>query len=922
MPTTTRQIFPALSLALALLLGAAAANAQEQRVDVQGDVKDETGAVIVGAAVSLVGESGPPRSTVTNDRGQFQVSAGGGVYTLTVTAEGFATQTQRLDLRNGAKPARLSIILYPGIKESVTVNREGAAASLDAEHATGTEVLTETDLQSLPDDPDEFNNRLQQLAVSGGGAPGDAIVTVDGFTAEGMLPPKSSIREVRINPNLFSAEYSQPPFQGGRVEIYTKPGAAAFHGTGFFAFNNAELNARDVFAPRRAPVQTKRYGLQLGGPIVKRRAGYLLAFEARNIEDSATVNAVVLDANFLPSSLSASVRTPKRLHIGSARFDLQLNPKNSMAVSYNLNSNRLGNEGVGGFELAERAFDLDTSQQSLRFTDTAIIGRTMLNEARFGLTRIRLTQTPASHAPSINVLGAFISGGAPGQDVARDEWLAEIADNFTLAAGAHSLKFGTLNFYRHVRDVRADDHNGSFFFGGGTAPELDKSGRVVVGPDGPVTVNISGLEQYRRTLLSLPGGTPTRFSITTGEPSVEVGQWLFSVYAQDEWRLRRNLSLSFGLRYEAQTNPSDKFSLAPRMGVAFTPDKKQQWVLRARAGFFYERFITHLPIEVSRTDEQLIIDSPSFPDPLGSGTQAAAIPIVKQFDRNLRPPTSLLLRVEAERSFPRGWKVQMSHTWTRSSAVLRSRNINAPVVEEGVDPALAPRPFGTLENILQYESSGRIRGRVLFVGLNQPTNKYVNLFFGYLNFHFNSDSDNPDMLPQSSYDLRGEWARPSWQSRHQAFIVSTIFLPRKLRASLSLDSASGTPFNIVTGRDNNGDGNFNDRPNVVDASTPGALVTPFGAFDPTAVNGNLPRNAGTNSPIIRFDLALSRAFVVGRKSAASESQLKLTLNVQARNLFNRVNLFDTNGVLASPFFGRANTAAPARRIELGVRFSF
>jgi len=100
---------------------------------------------------------------------------------------------------------------------------------------------------------------------------------------------------------------------------------------------------------------------------------------------------------------------------------------------------------------------------------------------------------------------------------------------------------------------------------------------------------ISGLEQYRRALLALPGGTPTRFTITRGNPSVAARQWLLAGFAQDEWQWRRNLTLSLGLRYEAQTVPVDKASLAPRLGLAYTPDKKQQWVLRARAGVFYER---------------------------------------------------------------------------------------------------------------------------------------------------------------------------------------------------------------------------------------------------------------------------------------------------------------------------------------------
>jgi hypothetical protein len=479
---------------------------------------------------------------------------------------------------------------------------------------------------------------------------------------------------------------------------------------------------------------------------------------------------------------------------------------------------------------------------------------------------------------------------------------------------------------RKISDVRTGNFNGTFLFGGGSAPQLDALGMPVIGPNGQVLENISGLEQYRRTLLGLPGGTPTRFSIALGDPTTNVNQWLFAAFVQDEWRLRNNLSVSFGLRYEAQTAPSDKLSLAPRIGIAYTPDKKQRWVVRARAGIFFDRFTDFLVLEAQRFDgrrqQQIFIDRPAFPDPFAAGTPSSAIPTIRQFEENLRPPTSLLMRLEVERLFPRNWKLQVSHTWTSAWGILRSRNINAPVIGPGDDPSQAARPFGVPVNILQFESSGRIKGRVLFVGLNQPTHKYFSLFFGYLNFHFNSDTDTPTTLPQSSYDLSGEWSRPSWQSRHQAFMVSSINLPWKLRASLSLDSASGTPFNITTGRDNNGDGNFTDRPSLVDASSPGAIVTRFGAFDPMVINGTLPRNSGTNPAIVRFDMGLSRTFVVGNKSAASDSQYKLTFHVRANNIFNRTNLYALNGVLASPFFGRANTAAPARRIEVGLRFSF
>jgi len=440
-------------------------------------------------------------------------------------------------------------------------------------------------------------------------------------------------------------------------------------------------------------------------------------------------------------------------------------------------------------------------------------------------------------------------------------------------------------------------------------------------------VNISGLEQYRRTLLGLAGGVPTRFSLARGNPALTVGQWLIAAFAQDEWRVRQHFLLSLGVRYEAQTTPTNLISLAPRVGIAFSPDKKKHWVLRARAGVFYDRIGDALTLEAHRLDgvrqQQIIIASPSFPNPFIGATSLDVIPIVRRLDEALRPPASLQLQIGFEHQLPRGWKIEVSHYWTYGSSSLRSRNINAPQIVAGVDPLLAPRPLGIRENILQFESSGKIGGRVLFIGVNQSASKYFSLFIGYLNFDFRTNADTPFLLPQSSYDMSGEWARPFWQSRHRVFLVSTVNLPFKLRASVLFNAASGTPFNITTGRDNNGDSNFNDRPSVVDAANPQAIVTQFGALDPTAVNGTLSRNAGTNPPTTTLDLNLSRAFTFGKKVGATEGRYKLMLNARASNLLNHTNVIGgLNGVLASPFFGRANAAAPARRIEFGLRLSF
>jgi hypothetical protein len=170
--------------------------------------------------------------------------------------------------------------------------------------------------------------------------------------------------------------------------------------------------------------------------------------------------------------------------------------------------------------------------------------------------------------------------------------------------------------------------------------------------------------------------------------------------------------------------------------------------------------------------------------------------------------------------------------------------------------------------------------------------------------------------------LKSEWARPFWQTRHRAFVIGLINLPWKIRASTELDLASGTPYNITTGRDNNGDGNFNDRPSPMAANQAGAIVTPLGAFDATVINGALGRNTGTNPFNATVDLNLNRTFGFGGQAKANEQPYQVTFNVRASNLLNHANLSGVSGVLDSPFFGRANNAAPARRIELGVRFTF
>ncbi len=908
---------------LVIFTAFAIVRSQSRVIELQGEVKDQHGSVIAGAKIILAG--GLTRETLSDERGRFRITGlSAGAHTLKITAEGFAPHEERFTLGDSKAP-RLSITLYPLIKETVSIKDDPGEVTLDPQRAAGAQVLTAEMLKSLPDDPDRLIELLQLLATSAGSAPGQATVTVDGFSNEGRLPPKSAIREVRINSNIFSAEYDKPPYRGGRIDVYTKPGAGSFHGEAAFNFNNSALNARDVFARARAPITTRRYGLQLGGPLVRKRAGFLFDFEARDIRESSTVNAVILDSRFQPSNFVANVPTPKRLLIGSLRGDWQLTAFHTFIARYDFNEDRSSNQGAGGLNLPERASTSRATSHALRFAETAIIGKAMFNEARLALTFTRATERADSRAPAITVMGAFSSGGSASQSITQTEKRVELTDNLSIVAGNHSLKLGAQITVRRVSDSRADNFNGTFIFGGAIAPLLDDDGEIITEGGKPVMTNISGLEQYRRALLHLAGGKPTRFSVSRGDPLVEQSQWTISGFLQDEWHARQNLLVSLGLRYESQTAPSDRVSLGPRIGLGYSPDKKRRWVLRARTGLFYDRIAFPIALETLRLDgkhqQQIIIDSPSFPDPFNGGTAVEIIPTVRRMSSDLRPPVSFQAQAGFERQLPRGWKIELSHYWSRSWGSIRSRNINAPIISASDDPMSAPRPLGVKENILQFESSGSLKGRVLFIGVNQSSNRRFNLFTGYLWFDFRTNADHPFLLAQSSYDTSGEWARPFWQASHRVFVVGLINLPWKMRASTEINLATGVPFNITTGRDNNGDGNFNDRPNRVAASDPQAVRTHLGAFDPSVINGTLGRNAGTNPFNAAMDMNLSRTFALGGKGKDDRGH-QLTLNVRASNLLNRANLSGVDGVLNSPFFGRANNAVSARRVEIGARLTF
>jgi hypothetical protein len=909
-----------------ILAGASAGlSASAQRtcttgIHVEGSITDPAGAVIPGAQVQT-----PSGAKTTSDAtGNYTLPCvPGTTAVITAQAMGFSTGTARAKGHAGATVHVNVQLAIATVQASVQVSGDSGLDSSD-----DTMTLNTKEVQGLADDPDDFLRELQVLASEAGGDPTQAIIMVDGFQNPSALPPKSSIASIRINPDLFSARYTGPPWSGGVIEITTKPGADAFHGAAFFTDSDGIFNATDPFSVTPTPAGRQRYGFELSGPIISKKSGFVLALEKRDIDEFNVVNAVTLDANdgLGPNGNGVperqAVSAPQRLWIASARGDWQVTPSNLAGLSFSANVNNEGNQGVGGLTLADAGYASLVSEYDLRFHNTQTINPNILHETHIGYSWKRTEQTPLSNTPSVQVAGYFLGGGATSQNLNDRERDLEVDDDMTATHGKHTVAFGVQSLGLFVHDYDPNTFNGAYVFGGGSAPVLDANNDPI-----GQTTTISALEQYRRALLNLPGGSPTTYQVTTGTPLVPATQWQVGLWIDDIFTLTSYLSLNSGFRYQLQTTPGIFGNYNPRLGVAWSPDKKQTWVFHARAGFFNSPTGPSSAAEVYRLNgilqRQTTVYSPDYSNPLAPMPGSIQVSTINLFPP--RPVQGMTFRVyvNAEHDFAHHWHARGDFYWASYWSAGRTVNINAPMVqsEVGVAPnptaaLLAPRPIAPNKNLIEYQNSGHGLGNVVAFSLDQHSYKRFNLSAKYMHFNLKSDF----LSPQSSYSNQGESSRISWDSKNSFSLFGNLNLPYKMEATTQFDAWGGSPYDITTGTDNNGDGDFMDRPSYASTPGPGVYSTPYGLMTVNTVNGNVPANLGTRPGLIHLDMNLSRVFILNPKD--KDHPRALTFNARSANLLNHTNVTAVNTILSSGALGQPVAAETARRVELGVRFAF
>lgn len=911
--------------------------------ELSGTVTDQTGAVITGAWVVLDNGRGNKYVTKTNPQGRYSfVAVVLSPYTLTITAKGFAKFSKQVDIM-AQRAVSLDVTLKVFISEKLEVKSAAPAISAEPDKNLSSIVLSGKDLQVLPDDPGKLLERLRLLACPSC-RPGDVTLYIDGFRYDGSgktrrLPPKEVIQMIRIDANPFAAEFSEPG--RGRIEITTKPGSDDFHSDVKFDFNDASLNARNALAPsRRPPSQTKDYSGYLMGPVIRNRMDFLVYAGRWEQDANEVVNATTINpATHLAQPFSETVVTPSRTSNFTLHTHYLVNEKHNVGIEYGYTSDNASNQGLqSGLDLPERAFKRSSRENVLRLSLTSIASEKTINECRLELGRHSFGSQAVNASPAVFVLDALNAGGNQASLFSKNSTDSlQFADNLTHTHKQHTFKAGLRADAIYLKNIDRANFGGTFTFGSDF--ERDASGDPILAPSGQPTV-ITPLENYRRTLLGLRGYGPSQFSIVQGNPVVSLSQWNIGWFFQDDWRVSPRFTLSYGLRHDFQTHLKDKLNFAPRVGIAWVPDRQQKSTIRAGAGVFYSTVFSDITFTTTKLDgqhqQELTIQRPAFfPDvPQTLAGAATVLQSIHKKSPDLSAPYSIISTVSYERQLP--WKLfgTMSYTWQRGVNQLRTRNINAPLLgSSGI------RPFPDKGPILQFESTGETTRHEFLLALRGDIGRRISVFSNYTLSSTRSNTDGPNTAPANSYNLSGEFGYADLDQRHSFYMGGSVLLPWGISASPFILLTSAQPFNITTGRDNNGDTLFTDRPAFAGPENRNAIATPFGLFSPTPGLGDsiIPRNFGRATGQAIVSLNITRTFrlalparnysgqpPIGQRASKSEGSRRYNLTISANidNLFNHTNLAGFNGVLTSPLFGKANRALGARRVEFALRFGF
>lgn len=859
-------------------------------------VVDQTGGVVPQATVTVTAEGAPPVTATADDNGIATIpDLPAATIQLHVEFSGFLPVDRAVSLRRGANNQSVTLSIG-GLQEQVVVT--DTSATDDRRGNSMTTELTEADIQGLSDDPDELQEQLEALAGGEG-----AVFQVNGFRG-GRLPNKNEIQRIRFRTNSFAAENHD----AGRVqvEIITRPGASAWSGNANMGFRSDVLDARNAFANEQTPEQFRRYTMGLRGPLVKGKTSLRINVDGNNSYDSGTIFALTPGGTVL-----GDVRRPYDQTNVTVGLDHGFTRNTTLRLEYRNSQNERHNLGVGDTNLMERAYSTDNTERQLRTSLQTVIGKNSLNELRLQLNDSDAIQQSTTDGVAIIVLDNFSTGGAGVASNGRMKTL-QLGDDLDFTMRKHAMRAGLLLEVGHYHNFDTRNAAGTFTFG--------------------------SLESYN-------AGLPQTFTQRLGEVNTAFTQYQLGMYYQDDFRLNKQLSMSLGVRQEMQNHVDSTLNLMPRLGFTWNI-LGSKTLMRGGYGIFhdwYDESLYDQTLRVNGTSQRdLLILNPGYPDPFAKAT-ADVLPGGRvQNAAQLELPFIQQASVGIERAFGQKANLQVSYLRLRGSNQLRSVNINAP-------DANGVRPEPGIGTVTQIESTGRSASDSLRVNFNYrvPAQRIL-INANYTLGSVRNMADSALSLPANSLDPDAEWGPAAQDIRHRVSALVNFPLWAGVRANIIGNASSAPPYTIITGHDDNGDGVVNDRPlGIGRNSARGAarielntrFTRTFGFGGVRGGTGAIGRDGGGGGAIVAQGAGGPPPGVGqqvfgpgggpgggggrgGGPGAAVDQRFSVEFYLQAFNLLNRVNYVNFSGNEQSALFGLPTSAAPARRLEVGMQFRF
>ena len=769
-----------------------------------------------------------------------------GSYELSIISAGFKPFSATLTIKEGLNEFKARLMVRE-VKETVEVQQNQQEQRLNDAF---NEVLREEEILLLGNDVAlDLRQRYGE----------DILFEIDGFMG-GNLPPKEQIALIKIIKNTFDAEFHE--LGQTIVKITTKAGYGRMNGGLYLDFKDYRLNARNPFDTERLPNQDRSMFGIVSLPIVKEKVSlnaqvYVGGNKRRqNIIAKAPFRKVENSLNTSFSSLTSTVGLRARI-----------TENQNIKIEHEFEKTTNKNLGVGGLNLPDTGYSHKTQGHKIRFYSGGIFRNKYINDFKLAYSEANHERKPNTKDVGITVLGAFSAGGAGVDNTSANKKL-RAASNLMFDYQKHLFKFGGSLECLQRKSNSNNDANGSFIF-----------------------TDISSYLMNK----------PSIFRIREGTSSIEAKQTQLAFYVNDDIRLFKNLQVGLGLRFERQTNIAKSSNFSPRLSFTYSPLKDGKLVLRGGAGVFYDWFelsdLDYILSNDGREAKELIIDNPSFPNPFGAKGEIRETlpPNVHQRDAGLKNPYVITAQGAFNYRMSRYLKLEGVYTYRKGLRQFRSRDINAPLIIGG------SRPTGDLGQVVSLSSSGNLVRHEFRL---EASGSFKRRFFYFLNYMLASERADYGWkfgLPVNSNDLKDEWGFSNFDQRHYVYSIFTIipFKNRNIRFVPTLRMSSAYPYTITTGKDDNQDAVFNDRPEGV------------------------PRNNMRGDWHKQIDLGFNWEFPFMKITDKGQIGGKtITLEASIENLFNRSNLKGFVGNKLSPFFGKPTFASQPRSIKLGLRFNF